>query len=477
MTDQVLPRALAGLLVLGFFVLLLANTCDFAAGPDSSGYLNEARLLLTGNISTQVRPLAEAQLDPSFVYLFTPHGFTRGPAPGTMVPTYPIGTSLHLAAAAAIGGWRVAPFLVVPIAAIGCLFLIVFIAQRLGITRGWAIIAAALVAGFPMFIAQAVQPVSDVLATFWALAAIACALRAHEHWRWAAWCGVAFAIGAAVRPTNILLVVPLLVAMRFRWSSLAMTAAVVAPFAIALAWYHYALFGSPWMTGYGGVGGILSFAAAPCFSKQAGWLLLMGTPLLFPGGLFVAFHRSMEAWHRVLLVSWFAVFFLFYIHYSFCPDHSSIRFLLPALPALMIGLVSLLSRIPRMVAAAIVLIVLAREVQQVGRLHVLHLNEWEAIYPQTVAWVEREAPRNAVVLSAITSGAFYFHSDRAVVRWDQLTPETSALLRANGRFAGPWYAAVSEVEGGLGALRARVPGEWQEAGKIRDVTVWRLATQ
>jgi hypothetical protein len=229
------------------------------------------------------------------------------------------------------------------------------------------------------------------------------------------------------------------------------------------------------MTGYGGVGSILSFAGVPaCFSKQAGWLFLMGTPLLFPGGLLVAFHRSMEAWNRALLLSWFAVFFLFYAYYSFCPDHSSTRFLLPALPPLMIGLVSMLSRIPRVVAAFIVLIVLAREVQQVGRLHVLHLNEWEAIFPQTVAWVDREVPRNAVVMSAITSGAFYFHSDRAVVRWDQLTPETSALLRANRRFAGPWYAVVSEVEGGLEALRARVPGEWREAGKIRDVTVWRL---
>lgn len=467
-------RVLAGVLLLGFFVLLLSNRCDFAAGPDSSGYLNEARLLLTGKLTTTVQPLAEAQLDPSLVHLFTPYGFTRGLTPGTMVPVYPVGTPLHLAAAAAIGGWRVAPFVVMPIAAIACLFLIVFIARRLGVTPGWAIVAAALVAGFPMFIAQAVQPVSDVLATFWALAAIACALRAQEHWRWTALCGIAFAIGAAVRPTNILLVIPLLVAMRFRWRRLAIAAAAVMPFALALGWYHDALYGSPWMTGYG----VLSFdALPPCFSKQAVWLLLMGTPLLFPGGLLVAFNRSMDAWNRALLVSWFAVFFLFYIYYSFCPDHSSTRFLLPALAPLMIGLVSLLSRIPRVVAAAIVLIVLAREVQQVGRLHVLHLNEWEAIFPRTVAWVDREVPRDAVVLSAITSGAFYFHSDRAVVRWDQLTPETSAVLRANPRFDAPWYAVVSEVEGGLDALRARVPGEWREAGKIRDVTVWRLASQ
>ena len=467
-------RVLPAVLVLGYFILLLSNRCDFAAGPDSSGYLNQARLLLDGKISTTVGILAEAGLDPSLVYLFTPYGFTRATTAGAMVPTYPIGTSLHLAAPA-IGGWGQAAFVVGPVFAIGCLFLTAFVAQRLGVSRGWAIVAAAFLAGFPVFIAQAVQPVSDVLATFWALAAIACALRADEHRRWAALCGVAFAIGVAVRPTNILLVVPLLVAMRLRWPRVAIAAVAVAPFALALAWHHHALYGSPWMTGYGGVGGILSFSALPpCLSRQTAWLLTMATPLV-AGGLFVAFQRSMDAWKRALLVSWFAVFFLFYAYYSFCPDHSSTRFLLPAMPALLIGFVFILSRIPRAAAVAIVLIVLAREVQQVGRLHVLHLDEWESIYPRTVEWVDREVPRNAIVMSAITSGAFHFHSDRDVVRWDQLTPETFALLRANPILAGrPWYAVVSAVEGGRDALRARVPGEWREAGRIRDVTVWRL---
>lgn len=461
--------AILGVLIAGYFALLLANTCYFAAGPDSSGYLNEARLLLSGRIAAVVKPLAEAKLDPELVHLFTPYGFMRGPAAGTMVPTYPVGTSLHLALGAAVGGWAVAPFVIVPLAAIGCLFLIAFIARRLGVSHGWAIVSAVLLAAFPMFIAQSVQPVSDTLATFWALAVIACALQSRDggHWRWPVLCGIAFAIGVAVRPTNLLIALPLLVAMRARIRPLALAVAAAAPFAIALAWYYYALYGSPFMTGYGGVGGILSFTASPpCLTKQLGWLMVMATPLLLGGVLVPA--------HRALLLSWFMVFVLFYSYYSFCPDHSSVRFLLPALPPLIIGFVSLLSRIPRAVAVFLVLIVLGREIQQIGRLHVLHLNEWESIYPQTVALVDKEAPPNAVVLSAITSGAFYYHSDRAVVRWDQLTPESSALLRTNAYFAGPWFAAVSEVEGGRDGLRARVPGEWRETAKIRDVSIYRL---
>ena len=469
-----------GVLVAGYLVLLLANVCDFAAGPDSSGYLGQARMLRSGATSIRVAPVFEPGLDPSLIYLFTPYGFMRGPVEGTMVPTYPVGTSLHLAAGAVIGGWRAGPFAVVPLAAIACLLLTVFIGRRIGLATGWAIVAAAILAAFPIFIAQAVQPVSDVLATLWALAAIACALRSDEHWRWAAACGAAFAIGVAVRPTNVLLALPLLLALRCRWPRLIAAGAAAMPFALALVWYYDVLYGSPLNNGYGGVRHILSFGSIPpCLRPQTTWLIAAATPLLFPGGLFVALNRRVSGWHRALLLSWFGVFFLFYVYYDFCPNSSSTRFLLPALPALIIGLVSIVAglsgtrRIGRVLAVVCVLAVLTREVVMIGRMHVLRMDSWEAIYPQTVEWVEQHAPANAVVLSAITSGAFHFHSERQVVRWDQLTPETTARLQSSPRFAGPWYAVVSEVEGGLPALRARVPGEWQEAGRIRDVTIWR----
>jgi 4-amino-4-deoxy-L-arabinose transferase-like glycosyltransferase len=450
----------------GYLALLLANRCDFAAGPDSSGYLNQARLLQSGSLSVEVDG------DPSLIHLFTPYGFRAGVEPGTMVPTYPVGTSLHLLAGALLGGWTHGPFLVVPLFAAGSLFLLFFVARRLGLTTGSAIACAALLAAFPIFISQAVQPVSDVLAVFWALAAIACALRSDEHWRWAVACGLAFAIGVAVRPTNLLLAIPLLIAMRFRWRRMAIAAAAVLPLALALAWYQNALYGSPFTTGY--PSGLLSFAAKPpCLTKHVTWLISMATPILFPGGLFVAFHRRMEAWHRALLLSWFAVFFGFYAYYGFCPDHASTRFLLPALPPLILGFVSLASHV-RILAVIVVIAVLTREVVQIGRLHVLQLDEWEAIYPRTVAAVDRIAPPDAVVLAAVTSGAFQFHSTRRIVRWDQLTPEITALLRADAKFAGPWFAAVSEVEGGLSALRSHAPGEWRAVQQIRDVTIWRL---
>ncbi|HYH07446.1 MAG TPA: hypothetical protein VEK11_10360 [Thermoanaerobaculia bacterium] len=444
----------------GYLALLLSNACMFAAGPDSSGYLNEARLLAAGKRSVAL------DVDPSLIHLFTPYGFMAGRTPGTMVPTYPAGTPLHFALAAAIGGWQIAPFVVSPLAATASLFLFALVARRLGASAPWSIVAAVLLAAFPMVIGQGVQPVSDVLAMFWALATIYCALRSEEHRGWAIACGVAFAIGVAVRPTNILLALPLLFAMRLR--PLAIAAIAALPFGLALAMHHHALYGSVFASGYGGVGQIVALTLAPpCAISLSKSLLSMATPLLLIG----FFNRRKPA----LLLSWFGVFFVFYSFYSFCPDFSSTRFLLPALPALILGFVLVLSE-TRFIGAVLVLIVLAQEIAQIGRLHVLHLNEWESIYPRTVEWVDREVPRDAVVLSSIMSGAFYFHSPRRVVRWDQLTPETTARLRADPRFAMPWYAVASEVEGGAKALRERIPGEWQAVHRIRDVTVWRLVT-
>ncbi|HYC59565.1 MAG TPA: hypothetical protein VEK79_08360 [Thermoanaerobaculia bacterium] len=457
-------RIALSVFLLGYLVLLLKNTCYFAAGPDSSGYLNEARMLGRGRVAETVPLLAEARLDPSLTYLFTPYGFVRGVEAGTMVPTYPMGTSLHLLAGAWIGGWAVGPYLVVPIAAVFCLFLTALVARRLGISNGWSVVAAMLFAASPVLIAQAVQPVSDVLALLWTLIAIACALKAEQHWGWAAACGVAFAMGVAVRPTNILLIVPLMIALRKRTFT---AVAAAAPFALALMWYANRLYGNPFATGYGD--GVVSLSGVPaCLATHAKWLAILATPLVFPGGLFVAFDRRVN---RALLLSWFGVFFVFYAYYAFCPDHTAVRFLLPALPALIIGFVVLASR-ARIVGAILVIVVLALQITQIGRRHVLHLDEWDAIYPRTVQWVDRNVPQDAIVMSAVTSGAFYFHSKRPVVRWDQLSPETTATLRANARFARPWYAVVSDVEGGLPALRARVPGEWHAVGRIRDVTIY-----
>ena len=465
-------RVAIALLAAGYFALLVSNTLFSATGPDTSGYLAEARLIASGRTSVAIEPLVKAGLPASMSWLFTPYGF-RPAGDGTMVPTYPVGMPLHLAAAAAIGGWKVAPFLVAPLAAVASLFLFAALAREFGLGRGWAMAGAALLGAYPVFINMSLQPMSDVPATAWTLAATLCALRSRLSWRWAAACGVAFAVAVAVRPSNVILAVPLALALELRPARLAVAAAGALPFAAALMWYHDTLYGSPFKTGYGSAGEILSFAGMPpCLSSHATAIAGMLTPLI-AAGLFVSFDRLLGRWQRAVLLTWMAVFLLFYSYYSYCPDPAATRFLLPALPPLIVGFLRVVSRV-RIVAVAAILLVLGCEVVKIGRMHTLHYDEWESIYPRTVEWVEREVPPDGVVLAAIVSGTFYCQAGRIPLRWDQLDPRNAAIVRAAPGLDGPWYAVVSEVEGGEAALRARIPGAWRVVGKLRDVTLWRL---
>lgn len=463
-------RLFAGAIATGYFILLLLNTCFFAAGTDSSGYLNHARLIASGRTSADIPQLRALQLDSSLAYLFTPYGFARGRA-GRMVPTYPAGMPLHLALASIAGGWRIAPFLVSPLLAMGTLFLFVAVAQLFGLARSWAIAGAAILAASPLFILHALSPMSDVAATFWTLVALWCALKNRP-----AACGVAFAIAVLVRPTEILFALPLGIAL---WTSnriAPLRAALAAlPIGLALLWYQWHLYESPWKTGYGGAGEVISFLALPpCLSFHVTSLVRIMSPLVMPVGLVAVFDRKLEPGRRAVLASWFGVFFVFYAFYSYCPSWSASRFLLPAVPALIIGALRVCAWVPRRAAIAAVVIALAWEVRQVGSLHALHIDETDSIFPRTVTWVEGQVPRDATVLSNIFSGVFYFHSGRITPRWDQLDATTAALLRSRERDAKSWFAVVGEGEGGKAELVRHVPGDWVPRGTLRGVTLWQL---
>lgn len=452
----------------GYLALLLANACYFAYGPDPSGYLNEARMLAGGRTSLPIAPVLQLGLDPALGSLFTPFGFAARPD-GSMVPTYPVGTPAHFALAAAVGGWKIAPYLVSPFAAIGCLVLIAAVARQLGLTAGWSVVAAVLLAAVPVFISHALQPVSDVLAVFWALLAVWAANRAEEKPAFTILAGLAFAIGVAVRPTNLLLALPLLVILRGR---VLIAAASAIPIALALMVYSNALYGSPFATGYGPAGEVLQWSVfAKCGSFHVRTLSLLMIPAIAPLGLLVAFVRRISVRQRVLLVVWVLAFFAFYSMYDICDSVESSRFMLPAVPPLIIGFLHLL---PRRLAAVCVLIVLAVQVRNVGRLHVLHANESESVYPETIRWAQRVLPQDAVVATGLLSGAYFHDTGRLTIRWDQVTPESAAVLRAAFPPNAPWYALLSRVEGDADDLARHMPGQWEAVGANRDITLWRL---
>src|SRR5256884_539484 len=237
MTHAVITRrqlscrvAVAALLV-AYALVLLHHTSFSAGGSDSSGYVNGARLLAEGRAREPIRGLARLGLSSDFAPVFTPLGYTAARQPGTMAPSYPPGLPLHMALAALLTGWSRGPFFVSPIAGLVCLVLLYALGRELDLPPPLALAGCALLAFNPTFVFQTLQPMSDVLATAWALAAVLAAYRARGgSVLWAAAAGAAFGVGVLVRPTNALVLLPLLVALPARAGSWLSFAAGGVPF-------------------------------------------------------------------------------------------------------------------------------------------------------------------------------------------------------------------------------------------------------
>jgi hypothetical protein len=430
-------------------------------------------MFASGHLHVDVAPLRALHLDPSFTGVFTPLGFDPYRNTTEMVPTYPPGLPLHFAAAGLIGGWKYAPYLVITIAAIVALLLMYGIARELELPAPFAIASAALLAASPIFISFAMQPMSDLPATTWALAAIFFALRSRKMPALALAAGAAFAIGVWVRPTNILLGVALLFALPLRIRQLAFAALGALPFAIALAWLQRVQYGGWFRTAYGTVGDVVS-ANMPCLAFHASGTLRMVTPLVIVGALLVI-AMSGVAWHtRAMLVSWFGVFFAFYAAYHYCEGWISSRFLLPAIPALIIGsLIALerLTRSRRALAVIAILIVVIGEARAGSKLKVFRIDDYESVFPESVRYVEQRVPKDALLITGVLSGAFY-NAGHWTARWDRLDAEHFATLRAAAH--APIFAMISDVEVPAAELHRRLPGRWLRVGRIRDVTLYRV---
>ncbi len=446
-----------------------------AGGSDSSGYLNEARLMVSGTVIQPVPMLQTLHIKSEWAYVFTPLGFVSSSRDHRlMLPSYPPGLPAHFAIAGAIGDWSVAPFLIPPIAGVISIALMYLLARQFGLASWEALGAAAILGICPVFLFMAAQPMSDIVATVWAMAAIVCALAAEKRPALAAASGAAFAIGVCVRPSNLLLAIAVAFAMRWRLSRLAIAVAAAVPFAIALMAWKNAMYGSPLRTGYGAMD--LSWVNPRVrFPHYSYWLFAQLTPLIFPGGLLVALDKRVEVLRRAILVSWFLPFFVFYCFYSAYDAWWYTRFLLPAIPPLIVGFFLLIRdlRLPRFAAAIVVVAVMVFMIREERELAPLAIGEGESVYPECVRWAEQRLPPDALVATEQFSGSFLYYSGRPTVRYDLLDADRFETLRAYvGAADLRWYALVSEDE--FKGLQTRMPGMWTPLGKCRDVTLYRL---
>jgi hypothetical protein len=473
----------AALAAYGSFVARHASHA--VGGSDSSGYANTARRLVSGGLVARPPSLDRLGLPDSLAPIFTPLGFLAGPRPGTMAPLYPAGFPAHLAAAAVASGWETGPYLVSPTAAVLCLAFVYLIGRELDLSPAWSAGAAAVLGAWPAFLFQAIQPMSDVVATLWTTAAIFFAVRARRRAAWAVACGAALGVAVLVRPTNLLLAVPLAFALPLTLPVLGRVALGALPPAAAQAAFARYCYGGILSTGYGKTGH-LDVIALSNFRVRlryyGDWILRTTTVIVPFAALASLADRRTPVRDRFLLLAWFGVFLLFYCFYGPYESFGFLRFLLPGLPGLLLaaalGLRGALARLPApRLAAALALAALAAiaavEIRQTRRIGVLGTAEAQASYPLACRRAAATLPARSVVVATDASGALAYYTDLSCARWDPIAPERWPALRGEIEGRGyRFYALLFPEE--EKELAAHVPGDWRKIDTVREVALWEL---
>jgi hypothetical protein len=419
-------------------------------GADSFGYVSQAALWRSGHLSTQI-PIVRPSPWPLAIDTWAPLGYR--PAPGTadrIVPLYAPGLPLLMAAFQIAGGFCAA-FLVVPVCGALTIGLTGVFARQLGASAAAALASVILMATSPIFLYQLMNPMSDVPATAaWTLAAVLLA----GGWPLAG--GFAASAALLIRP-NLVALAAVLVLWAF--------AARREPFRFLLgglpgpavvAGINSALYGAPWVSGYGSTSDLYSVTYLGRNVQQfATWLFETQTPLvaiaLLP--LVVPPAASVPAVprRRLLAAGVIAAVWLSYVFYIPFDAWWYLRFLLPAWPAMM-ALAALAGEYllesmrhhsvtaGRWAAAAAIAVVAAlawNGVRVAAARSTFELGRGERRYVDLARFVASHTDPNAVMISLQHSGSLHLYAGRLTLRFDQLDPlwldRAVAFLSDRGR--------------------------------------------
>jgi hypothetical protein len=424
-----------------------------ASAADASGYVSQSKLLAGGRVSFD-EPLARLVPWPGATWAFSPLGYRPGPLPGEVVPTYPPGLPVTMAAARRVAGdWG--PFLVVPllggIAVLGTYFL----GMRLH-SRHAGLIAALLLATSPIFLFQLVQPMSDVPAVAWWTLALLLAFSPEPGASIAAGTAAGFALLA--RPNLLPLLAPLALFVS-GWpraigsgpsnaTPLGIRRAVVRvlPFAAglvpaggALGLLQWRLYGNPFASGHGAFSDFFALANVWPNVRVYSAHLLRGEKASIAFALVasavVLFTRARTRRTSEQRVGpaaaaagvMAAALLLSYLPYVVFPDWFYLRFLLPAFPLMFVTAGALAARASSAAAPSVrglLLLVLLTTVISVNvliahREQAFFLSDFEGRYRTAGRYADAMLPPEAVILAVQQSGSARYYA-RTVVRWDLL---------------------------------------------------------
>jgi hypothetical protein len=479
--------AIGGLVYAGFIGM---NIGACAGGSDSSGYLNNARLLWNGRVRATVRTVPGAPSSQLPVYAYTPLGFIPT-IPSKMVPTYPIGLPLLVDGTAALTGTRLAPQWTIWWHALAGVALMFLLGRVAGLSPGWAALGALLLAVCPLHVVYSLQMMSDVPATTWATATIVFAWLSRGNRRWALLAGFSLGWAVLLRPTNAIMILPAAVVLGADWRRWLGFVAAGVPAAITLLLYNWRAYGHPLDSGYGRVGELFqSENLSDSLAHYAEWLPVLLTPLgLLALGLpFCA--RQIPRWSAALAlwVLGFLALYAFYYH-----THETwwyLRFVLPAFPAAWIAALLVLREILRrlgwekhfasgssaawLAGGSAAVAIFAYSAHWNRTFYTRETGRGELKYENAIEWMQKRVPANAVLAAMQTSGALFYYTDFPIVRWDQIEEKDFAVVARAAAAAGrPLFALLVPFEEERAFVERRLAGHWSKAGAFDDMTLWR----
>ncbi|HJZ70432.1 MAG TPA: hypothetical protein VKE51_01765 [Vicinamibacterales bacterium] len=345
-----LDACAAALALVVTLIGLVWNT-RVAAGSDAYGYVSQVDLWLRGDLHID-QSFAAGVPWPGARLTFLPLGY-RAADGSRIVPQYPPGLPLMMAAAKLLGG-QCAMFWVVPLCG-GALVLATYaIGVRIdrpaiGLASAW------IVATSPAMLFMLMAPMSDVpAAAAWAVA-IAGALG--DTAAAATIGGAAAALAILIRPNlaplAAVIALWLAVASLTRVRALAFgLAASIGALAVALV--NARLYGSPLQSGYDLTDGFALAYAWPNMQRYVGWLISAETPVALAGLVALAV-PSVALWRtdaarraHSLFASFAAVVWMTYLLYVPWDAWWYLRFLLPSWPMMAIGTAAVLGRMGQM---------------------------------------------------------------------------------------------------------------------------------
>jgi hypothetical protein len=482
------PLAILTLSLAGYAVFLSKHVDAYAGGSDSSGYLNSARLLGEGRLATKQCTWAGLSNRDFSPFLNIPLGF-RPSSDGEMVPTYPVGVPLLVAATSKVVGWDAGPHVMIVLHALVGLLLQFWLGRCAGLSVGYASLGAVLLAACPLYVMFSLQLMSDVPSTTWGLAVIALAWQSRRHSGWSFPAGFAFAIAVLIRPTNVLFALPALIAFGWDWRRWLGFALGAAPGGIAQLLYNRACYGQFLTSGHVGIGKNFDLENVPLTLANYGqWLPTLLTPLGFLALLLPFSARTNRLW-VVLLAVWMLSIAAFYTIYE-CTHQTwwYLRFVMPAFPAVWIAALLVAQDLANRCRLATLLPAGSLRAWAVGGLIAWRIVAFDCdwgdrlhvtvgfgrTYKEAVAWMRPQVPTSSLLMCMQVSGAMQYYSPGyALANWDKLS--AGDLRRIDEAASGrPIFALLQTWEEEAAFREPFLPGRWNTVGKSNGYSLWRL---